>query len=267
MILCADDFGLRDDITEAVLTLVRRGKLSAVSCMVVLDHCDTNCLSELLAHQSEVDVGLHFCLTDVGLPLEVAASGVVLSPLFPSFRVLLRKALLRQVKARDITPQISNQYALFLKKCGRRPDFIDGHLHVHQLPNIRSGLLDFVSSLPPECRPYIRNTRVSMLNLRSRRLPWLKACLIGFFGAQIWSQLHSRGLPTNEGFAGIYDFKRGSKYHEYLPRFIDCLPQLNSILVVHPGHQEEWRQREFIALSEFSFAPGALNRFQQQPRG
>ena len=57
MIICADDYGLREDIDRAILGLCSLGKLSAVSCMVVLKRCDATALHGLLAHQATEIVG------------------------------------------------------------------------------------------------------------------------------------------------------------------------------------------------------------------
>ena len=260
MILCADDYGLSDDIDHAILDLCGARKLSAVSCMVVLERCTTKSLKELRKH--EVDLGLHFCLTDEGLPLATLRDGMA-PRIFPSFGNLFRRALAGQVAAQEIASQVLAQYDLFCDKCGRRPDFIDGHLHVHQLPGVREGLRDFVLGLPADCRPYIRNTHLPLRRLVKNRLPWFKASFIGIFGAKMRKQLREAGVPSNEGFAGIYDFREWPKYREFLPRFAACLVHPNGILVVHPGTNEKWRQQEFTSLREFSFTAGFPNRFQR----
>lgn len=261
MIFCADDYGLSDDIDGAILDLCGAGKLSAVSCLVILERCTAKSLSELRKCEATADIGLHFCLTDEGLPLTASQTGAT-PQIFPSFENLFRRALGGRVTAREIAAQVSSQYELFCEKCGRRPDFIDGHLHVHQLPGVRVGLLDFVLSLPPDCRPYVRNTRLPPQKLFRNRLPWLKAALIGTFGGKIYKQLRAAGVPTNEGFAGIYDFREWPKYGEFLPRFAACLNHPNGILVTHPGSKETWRRQEFMALREFSLPAGRPNRFQ-----
>jgi hypothetical protein len=260
MIVCADDYGLRDDINRAILELVRCGRLSAVSCLVALERCTPADLVELCAHASRIDIGLHLCLTTEGLPLAPARSGTPQS--LPTFGTLLRQALLGRVQAVQVADQVAEQYELFLQKCGRRPDFIDGHLHVHQLPGVREGLVQFVRSLPSEKRPYVRNTCLPARELWRRRLPWLKAGFIGAFGARLASQLRAAALPTNDGFAGIYNFQDWPKYRAYFPRFAGCLAGPNGILVVHPGLDEDWRAQELKVLGEFGFATGQPNRFQ-----
>ena len=255
MILCADDFGLRDDIDQAILELCGLGRLSAVSCMVALDRCETGALKKLLAHQDSVDIGLHLCLADETLPH------------FPAYGPYLRRSLLGRITARESFSEISAQYEMFVQKCGRRPDYIDGHLHAHQLPGVREGLIRFVLGLPADGRPYIRNTREPLWNIRRKKLPWLKTAFIGAFGQRFLTKLRAAGLSTNAGFAGIYDFRDWQKYPEYFPRFVSCLADRNGIMVVHPGVREDWRRQEFKTLREFRFAPGALKRFQTSASG
>jgi hypothetical protein len=263
MIVCADDYGLRDDIDSAILELAARRKLSAASCMVVLERCSQRCLARLLKLQDQIDIGLHLCLTDEKLPLSSVTSPDTTSlHQFPPYSIVLRAALRGKVEPQQVARQAAVQYELFLEKCGRRPDFIDGHLHVHQLPGVREGLLLFLSGLSADCRPYVRNTGISLLEVWRRRLPWIKTAAVSFFGKRMDVQLRRQGTRTNDGFAGIYDFGNWRKYGGYLPGFVASLPQPNGILVVHPGKAEAWRQQEFKALSEFNFPNGLPNRFQ-----
>jgi hypothetical protein len=261
MIVCADDYGLRDDIDRAILELSGVRKLSAASCMVVLERCTPAALARLLAHQSRLDLGLHLCLTDENLSLSALPDSHQGRHPLPSFRTLLLRDLRGQIELGAMTREISAQYTLFVDKSGRRPDFIDGHLHVHQFPGVRRALLEFIHNLPAGSRPYIRNTHLPLRKLWARRLPWLKSGFIGLRGARMLKKLKSAGALTNQGFAGIYDFRRWSSYREYLPRFVACLPDPNAILVVHPGFNEDWRRQEFEALREFVFASGMPNRF------
>jgi hypothetical protein len=263
MIICADDFGMRDDINRAILELTGQRRLSAVSCMVSLARCTPAVLEPLLASQSAVDIGLHLCLTDEGLPLSVAPGASAGPASLPAFGSLLRRALSGRLPEPLIRRSVAGQYGLFLEKCGRRPDFIDGHLHVHQFPGVAKILAEFVLSLPLGQRPYLRNTWLPLRGLREERLPWTKTFFINLFGAQMFRRLRAMGLATNQGFAGIYDFRDWRQYPKLLPRFAACLPQPNGILVVHPGEDEDWRKQEAATLREFPFAPGMPNRFQR----
>jgi hypothetical protein len=259
MIICADDYGLRGDIDRAILELCQRGRLSAVSCMVLFERCDGEVMKPLLALEAKVDIGLHLCLTDEGLPLSLVSPENKLA----DFKSLFRRALLGRIRPQEIFRQVAAQYELFVAKSGRRPDYIDGHLHAHQLPGVRRGLVDFVRSLPAGQRPYVRNTRMPTGEIRRRQLPWLKAAFIGTFGKRMQHDLAVAQLPTNDGFAGIYDFKQWQSYPVYLPKFLDCLHQPNGILVAHPGYDEDWRKQEFESLRDYAPLAGRLNRFQK----
>ena len=256
MIICADDYGMRADIDRAILQLCDTGKLTAVSCMVVFERCDAVLMEKIRAHENRVDLGLHFCLTNENLPLSAPLDKTVL----PEFGKLFRRAILRQLKREEILSLLAAQYELFVKKSGRTPDYIDGHLHSHQLPVVAGVLVDFVSQLPADKRPYIRNTRLCTRELQRRNLPSMKAGFIGAFGARLEKRLRVAGIATNDGFSGIYDFKQWQRYAEFFQKFTACLPEKNGILVTHPGFDEDWRRSEFETLEKF---PGGANRFQR----
>ncbi len=253
MIVCADDYGLSDGVNDAILALAEHQKLSAVSCLVALERCSSEVVAPL--KRLDVDLGLHLCLTtDERLPLAtgISSSGGVPAP----FRRLLATSLARRLPHHELINHIRSQYELFERKLGRAPDFIDGHLYVHQLPGLRDALVKFILSLEEHSRPYVRNTALSILELRQRGLPTAKAALIALFGKSMFRRLRKAGLPTNDGFAGIYDFREAARYREYLPGFVACLPNPTGLLVVHPGHDQDWRAKEFSALSDFEFPSG-----------
>ena len=256
MIICADDYGMRADIDRAILQLCETKKLTAVSCMVLFERCDGAAMKKIREHEAEIDIGLHFCLTNENLPLLAPLEKTAL----PEFGKLFRRAVFRQLKRAEITALLSAQYELFLQKAGRAPDYIDGHLHSHQLPVIAEALVGFVAQLPAEKKPYVRNTRLDTKKLRAKKLPALKAGFIGAFGARLKKKLRAAKIPTNDGFSGIYDFKDWKNYADFFPKFADCLPEKNGILVTHPGFDEDWRRSEFETLEKFS---GGANRFQR----
>ncbi len=260
MILCADDYGLNDDIGRAILRLCECGKLTAVSCMTNFEACSPDALAGLRAHGARLDIGVHLCLTEEvgwGRGNEPGAR----CGRQPSFKGLLWAALIHRVDRDAVAREIRSQYEMFVSKCGRRPDYLDGHLHVHQFPAVREALIDFVLSLPRDGRPYVRNTAMSLRALRCHGLPWLKAAFISAFGARMVRKLKRAGIPTNDGFAGIYNFSKHLNYAEYLPKFVECLAVPDGMLVVHPGEREDWRRSEYRALAQFNFRPGTLNRF------
>ncbi len=254
MILCADDFGLQADIDEAILELCALGKLSAVSCLVLFQRCCADRLRELRRFRERLDLGLHLCLTAEPAALSPRNNGA--EPiLFSSFTDCLRNTFGGTVGKARLLREISAQHETFVSMTGLDPDYIDGHLHIHQAPIVSEALIEFVLSLPEKRRPYIRNTRMPVRQLRRHRLPWLKAWVVGKFGQRMADRLRSAGLRTNSGFAGIYGFERTRRFESYFPRFINCLDNINGILVVHPGRNETWRRHEFETIGATDFAP------------
>lgn len=258
MVICADDFGLREDIDTSIDELCSWGKLSAVSCMVALERCSAQLCQSLRQHESRVDFGLHLCFTCEHSPNEKT-----LAPSAPNLASLVARAYSGFLKRAAISQEISAQFQLFTEKFGRAPDFIDGHLHVHQLPGIRAALIDFIRALPASQRPYVRNTAPAGAPASSLGSNWSKAGLIGRLGGKMKSLLTSAEIPTNSGFAGVYNFKQWRSYPAYFAQFVDCSTDPNGILVAHPGRSEEWRMQEFETLRDFLLQPGLPNRFQR----
>lgn len=63
IILCADDYGQNDVISQAILNLIKKKRLTAVSCMVA--GVDWARHAAMLAKvQDQIDVGLHVNLTE-----------------------------------------------------------------------------------------------------------------------------------------------------------------------------------------------------------
>src|SRR5215472_15124734 len=102
MIVCADDYGLRDDIDRAILALVEGGRLSAVSCVVAFERCSSSALAKLLAFGPRIDVGLHFCLTNENLPLSAPSASAFSRDRFPQYGSLLRHSLLGRASRQEI---------------------------------------------------------------------------------------------------------------------------------------------------------------------
>ena len=266
MIVCADDFGLTDDINRAVLDLVKHGRVSAVSCMVALEHFDTHAFSRLLRNGDRIDIGLHLTLTDIRPvhPLSEAGSLVRTSGLFCPFGRLFRRSLRRGVRSAAVTRETAAQFDRFCELAGRRPDFIDSHLHVHQLPRIRKGVVQFMEGL--ESAPYIRNTAMSAGKISRQGVSTLKCHAIGRFGRVFRDAAEGKRFQTNEGFAGVYDYRRYRSFPLYLRRFVEHMENENGILMTHPGETEAWRRMEYRTLLETDCLQGRINRF-QKPAG
>ena len=263
MIVCADDFGLSGDIDRAVLDLAGKGRISAVSCMVALSHFDGGAFSGLLRMDGRLDIGLHLTLTDI--PPVHAVSGVdslLRAPAgFHSMGGVLRRGILGRINPDDVAREARAQYERFIQLAGRPPDYLDSHLHVHQFPGVRSGILKFLESLNPESGPYLRNSAMSLRKIIRQGVSPLKCMAIGYNGMRFRQAIRARKWKTNSGFAGIYAYDGHRAYPGYLQRFVACMETRNGILMTHPGTVEPWREIEYRTLLDTECVAGQINRF------
>ena len=250
MIICADDFGLAPDIDEAIITLARAGKISAVSVMAALPSTQEQTLSPLINLGDKVDLGLHLVFTKT--------EGLAQS--YPSFQGLLARCWLGLLSFESARAKIAEQYDLFTAKTGRPPDFIDGHMHIQQFPIIRQALIEFTNKLPGE-KPYIRNSYMPLEAINRQGVSPFKTWLLSIPGGRMKRLLNEAKIPTNEGFTGIYDFSQYQRYPEFLARFLDAPAQPTRLLMVHPGKGDLWRLGEYNALSRQEGLASMANRF------
>ena len=235
MIVCADDYGISPGVNQAVVQLVGAGRVTAVSVMAALERVDRQALEPLLKYAGCVDIGLHLTLTRE----DAGPAGASL----PSFRGLLVKGWLGMLREEELIQNIRGQYDLFVRKTGRAPDFLDGHMHVHQFPGVREALIRFVAGLP-EPKPYVRNTYMPLEKISGQGISPLKTWLISIPGGKMKRALEQAGVRTNDGFAGIYDFAQYGNYPEYLKKFLGPEAGPQTIMMCHPGSEEPWRAAE-----------------------
>ena len=214
--LCADDFGLNTAVNQGILNLIDQGKLDATSCMTTLPLWPTAGL-ELKKRRHQVQCGLHFNLTEnTGLSLQT----------------LMRQAFLRQLNSADLMAQMKNQIEAFKAVMGDLPDFIDGHQHVHQLPQVRNALLKVYANYYPEKTAWIR---VSSQPYFWKNFTSLKKAIIALSGGlKLRRLLIQNSIPHNTSFSGIYDFNPNSNYALLLQSFIKE-SQDGGLIMCHPG--------------------------------
>lgn len=248
-IVCADDFGMNAAANRAILDMASEGRLSATSCLV-----DGPCFEAGALKLKEVSLqkGLHLNFTD-----DLGQPGVH----YP-LKTLIRKAYLRRLDAAQLKAQIVRQLDRFESTMGAAPDYVDGHLHVHQLPQIREALITELSQrYAGKAGFWVRSTIMRDQPALPRRLR-LKAFIIQQLGAKALVRLaNQRGIKTNPGFLGVYNFQGGDvTYAKLLASWVQ-VAQAGDVLMCHPErfHPEDQRidpQRnaEFDVLMGDAFA-------------
>jgi len=226
VVLCADDYGQTDAISQAIILLLNKKRLSAVSCLTTA--------SQFLAHAakivsySQIDIGLHLNLTE-GRPLTEKMAREGFRPWWRWFH----KCFLRRVEKKAVYAELNAQIDRFKEGVGRLPDFIDGHQHVHQFPIIRDILLDIYFKRGLQC--YIRSTwDVGVLG-KFFQAAYLKKMMIQFCLATSFKiQLFRKKIPHNSSFSGIYDFSVRTPYREQFVQFLSKIKD-SGIIMCHPG--------------------------------
>jgi len=253
IIVCADDFGMSKAINEGILALARKGRLSAVSCLTMTPFFreDAHRLNAL-----DVDVGVHLNFTEPGLHPETSR---------PLPRLIAR-TYARTLSIARLCTQIERQLDAFEATLGHRPHFVDGHQHVHHLPQIREALIGILRQRYGDDLPWVRSSRPGLL----AGLPFsfkAKAHIIGALGAHRFArQAYVAGLHTNRSLLGVYDFRGGiTGYVRLLLTWLNNADD-GDLLMCHPAlasadddASSAQRNAEFTVLNDDSF-PASLQR-------
>ena len=221
--ICADDFGIEAGVDEAIVELSQHNRLSATSCLTMAPYFGEHAAA---LKTLEIDIGLHVNFTEA-----LGQQG-----LFLPHQKLIAQAYLRQLPAMRVRQQIEQQLDAFELHIGRAPDFVDGHLHVHQLPVIREQLIHILSERYAQGMPWLRNTQPGRLSNGLPLMQRLKAQVIGALGARsLTRQAHQIGAQTNRYFFGAYDFSR--PHPPYAAMLDAWLAQASygSLIMAHPA--------------------------------
>jgi predicted glycoside hydrolase/deacetylase ChbG (UPF0249 family) len=243
-----DDFGLHPGICDASLQLVSQARVHAIGCMVggAAWTDDYPCLVNLPSER--LDLGLHLDLTE--RPLTQPGQAL---------RQLIARAYTRSLDLPAVRTEIAAQLDAFESALGRRPAYVDGHQHVHQLPGVRQVLLEALSRRYAGDLPWLRRTRAVARTGRWRDSA--KTALIAGLGARgLAAQARQLGFGQNRRLWGVYDF-RGDE-SAYRARLAGWLRECGDgdLLMCHPGVSHDpgdalidSRTVEFHVLSSTAF--------------
>lgn len=217
MALCADDFGLSENVDQGILSLLEAGRLTSTSCMTTSPRWLSDSVPMLVQSQGEFETGVHLNWTEP-FPQESALS----------LKTTLLKNYLHTLDPKTIEQHIHAQLDAFERGMNKAPDFIDGHQHVHQFPQIRSVLLKVLQTRYRDQALWVRNTVPNPLRLNFKEL-----VLATLGGWTLQRQLQRAGIPTNDGFLGVYGFD----VPDYDRLFAAWLKraQHGALMMCHPG--------------------------------
>jgi predicted glycoside hydrolase/deacetylase ChbG (UPF0249 family) len=235
IVLCADDYAIAPGVSRAIRELAAGRRISATSCMTVMPSWPEEG-RRLGAMAAGIDVGVHVTLTD-HRPL---ARMPVIAPQarLPPFGVLLRRAYRGAVDRGEIRAEIERQIDAFESVMGRRPDFLDGHHHAHQLPVIREIVAEVFRARVGGRRAYVRTCAESWGTIVRRRVSVGRAAAFSIPGRALRRVLDRHGVPSNHGYAGAYDFSSRVPYETLFRRMLTSVRD-GTLINCHPGFVDE----------------------------
>ncbi len=229
--LCADDYGISASVNAGIRELIARGRLNATSVMVAATHLgkdEARSLSALNEPKKRAAIGLHVTLTAPFKPLSDSYVHARNGCFLPHID-LMRAAFARRLRPGIVAIEVAAQLRAFHEAFGHPPDFVDGHQHVHLLPQVRDAFLRMVVETAPNAWVRQCGRANSFRRLHDRKALVLDILSMGFRG-----QAERLGIATNPAFAGAYAFTPKANFAKIFPRFLAGLPD-GGLIMCHPG--------------------------------
>ena len=251
--LCADDYGISPAVSAAIRDLIGKGRINATSVMVVapsFHRSEAATLNALRVHGARAAIGLHLTLSAPFRPLTEGFTPLA-DKAFPSYGMMLVRALLRQLDRKALEAEIAAQIRMFGHEFGRAPDFIDGHQHVHIFPQVHDALFAVARKMAPAA--WIR--QCGRAGALIGRIGDPKGLVLDRLSRKFRERAAAMGVKTNSAFAGTYSFNDGADFAALFPRFLAGLPD-GGLVMCHPGTVDAELRRldPLTALREKEYA-------------
>lgn len=259
LVICADDFGMNEAVSQGIIALAGLGRLSATSAMVLAPQWPEQARA-LASCRTLLDVGLHLDWT--------SAFALAAGHGMPLGRLMLHSGL-RRLDAQQVRREIDRQLDLFEVHWQAPPDHVDGHQHVQQFPVIREALMAALVAR------YGRVGRRPWLRVSAPLAPGFdaKARVIAAMGAGALARLADQAQwPHSRHLSGIYDFDGNAQ--AYGERLAGWLRQASRhegvVLMCHPARPGRHTGDDPIATArgqEFEVLQGPALSHQLQALG
>lgn len=196
IIVSADDYAQSADIDAGILALIRADRISAASCLTLCPRWPVASQLFTADIRQRADIGLHLDFTQ-----------------YADFRyrlpVLMLRSFARSLSTKKLKASIHAQLDSFEARLGTPPDYVDGHQHVHQLPQIRDTLLEILLSRYSGKLPWLRIARPPLAD-------GVKGRVIAALGAdQLASKAHAAGLRCTSQLLGVYAFDTDATHYKH----------------------------------------------------
>jgi len=258
--LCADDYGISPAVNAAIRELLVGGRLNATSVMVVApswSRSEASLLSSLKAAGRLRAIGLHLTLTGPFRPLTASFKPLCGSSFRPLADMIFL-SWLRRLDGAALGAEIAAQLAAFSAVFGATPDFLDGHQHVHLLPQVRDEVVSAIKAAAPKA--WIRqcgSVRPFLDQLNDR-----KGLLLSWFSGALRRKAKAQSVAVNPAFAGSYALRPDTDFARLFPHFLDRLPD-GGLIMCHPGQVDDELKKldSLTALRETEYRYFASDAF------
>jgi len=224
IVLCADDFALNAQVSEAITQLAGAQRISATSAMVLSPRWREDA-ARLKEVRGQIDVGLHLDWTSefaVRQGHGHALGQTMLRSVWPQ--------IWGGLNFHAVTQEIERQLDAFESVWQAPPDHIDGHQHVQQFGTIRQALLKVMARRYAGRQPYLRVSRPppGQADFKGR--------VMDAWGSEaLTREAALQSIPCAPALSGIYDlFDEDVDYAGLMDTWLAQVPEA-TLLMCHPG--------------------------------
>lgn len=243
VILHADDFGYDEDTLEATIECFEKGALSSCSVMV---NCEASERAFVYARKHpEFSYGVHLTYVDGLKPVSEPgriASLVDGNGVFLPSNDVRKKALTLGISKKDIITESQAQIDK-MRKAGVTVSHLDSHGHLHKFPAFMYAMKRL--RIDGKAVERVRSVQNVFIDKPSMKSPvyWLNKYFRWYLGRNF----------SNPGYFYMSANNMDTGWADEILRQMEMMPRDAVIEVgVHPGHDEEWRQREFGDIMDFA---------------
>ena len=233
LIVNADDFGITEGATDAIIACHRAGAVTSTTFMSTMPAA---AYAAAEAHSNPgLCVGLHFNLT-LGEPLTRARGLLQPDGQLPDRGQLARAVLTGRIRASDIGAELQAQY-LAMRALGLQPTHLDSHQHVHVIPGVFGEVARFAATNGLPLRmPWRWAGRTSGKTLKRRLKEGVLATTLSMLDRR-----RPNTVPTNNGFCSVFDLPIAADHLTVESYRVLLAPYRSGVieLMVHPAHIDE----------------------------
>ena len=237
LICTADDFGIGYETSRGIVHAHLFGPVTCTSLMTVTgDHAKRS--MPLLEAAPGLEIGLHLVMSGGDKPLVATKASGLLGHdgrFLPLPKLILR-AYFGRLDRRGVLDEVLAQADMCEQLLCRKPAYVDGHHHSHQLPTIRDAVLQAINAgkLPRLTRATVEPTVIQ----KSVKVAGVRRKVARHLGRTGGAFYRDHAIRTNDYFFGMLDdadLRRPMPWADYL----SLLPVDGSVeWVVHPGFDD-----------------------------